>query len=186
MSENTTTTASAARTYAHVVKGVVVEGLSTSHDVTKLFPSTMTWVDITDVVPMPAPRWTYVGGVFTAPVPVPAAAPKLTSLEFMSLLTSAEQAAIAQAGQGNAMVFLWLLKLAGAMYVDLGDPATVACVDALAAAGLLTPSRAAAILANQAPVVTPVAAEGVTAPLTGLNSSYTLAQAASPTTAAAS
>ena len=184
MSESTT--ASAARTYAHVVKGVVVEGLSTSHDVTKLFPSTMTWVDVTDLSPMPGRLWTYAEGVFTAPVAIPVAAPKLTSLEFMSLLTATEQAAIAQAGQGNAMVFLWLLKLAGAMYVDLGDPATVAGVDALAAAGLLTSARATAILANQPPIVTPVAAPSVTGTPTNLNASYTPAPAASPATAATS
>ena len=182
MSESTTASA-ASRTYAHIVNGIVVETLTTDHDLGKLFPSKLLWVDISSMSPMPAPRWTYVGGVFTAPVPVPAAAPKLTSLEFMGLLTSAEQAAIAQAGQGNAMVFLWLLKLAGAMYVDLGDPATVAGVDALAATGLLTSARATAILANQAPAVSPVAAPGVTNAPTNLNSSYTPAAASTATAA---
>lgn len=172
MSESTNTVQ---RTYAHVINSVVVETIVTDYDVTKLFPSKMTWVDITTQSPMPARLWAYVGGAFSPPAAVVPASPKLTSLEFMALLTPAEQAAIAGAGLANASVMLWLIKLSGAMYIDLGDPQTVGGVHALAAAGLLTSDRVTAILANQAPVA--AASSTATANTTGtasaLNATYT-------------
>lgn len=137
--------------YAHVINGIVVETLSTDLDITHLFPASLTWFDVTSLSPQPVAGWLFSGTVFSEPPVKAAAAPKLTSLEFMGLLTTAEQTAIATAAQSNAAVLVWLLKISGATYVDLGDPATIGGVDAMSAAGLLTAARATAILANEAP-----------------------------------
>ncbi len=150
----TLTSAPAVRTYAHVVKGTVVETLSTAQDISDLFPASLTWFDVTALTPQPSAGWSFSGTVFSAPAVVAPAAPKLTSLQFLGLLTAAEQQAIMTAGLANASVMLWLLKVTGATFVDLGDPTTIAGVDAIAAVGLLTSARAAAILANQAPPAT--------------------------------
>lgn len=149
---STLTSAPAVRTYAHVVAGKVVEILSTAADITQLYPATLTWFDVTALNPQPAAGWSFSGTAFTAPPAVAPLAPRLTSLQFMNLLTAAEQTAIATAAQSNASVLVWLLKISGALYVDLGDPATIGGVQAMVGAGLLTSARAAAILANQAPV----------------------------------
>ncbi len=147
----TLTPAPATRVYAHVIGGKVVETLSTVADIVDLFPTKLTWYDVTNLSPQPVAGWTFSGTVFSAPAVVAPLAPRLTSLEFMGLLTAAEQVAIATAAQSNASVLVWLLKISGALYVDLGDSATVGGVQAMVAAGLLTPARAAAILANQVP-----------------------------------
>ncbi|MGI4796791.1 MAG: hypothetical protein ACRYG8_22615 [Janthinobacterium lividum] len=150
MSE-TTTAVPAARTYAHVIGGLVVEILATDVDMSTLFPASLMWIDVTGMSPMPSPGWGWTGSQFSAPAVKAVAAPKLTSLQFMNLLTVSEQTAIATAAQSNANVLVWLLKISGATYVDLGDAATIAGVDAMATAGLLSAARAAAILANEAP-----------------------------------
>ena len=149
MSETLTATA-VTRVYAHVIKGAVVEILTTDIDISKLFPATLTWYDVTALSPQPVAGWSFSGTLFSEPPIKAAAAPKLTSLQFMGLLTAAEQNAIATAAQANASVLVWLLKISGATYVDLGDPATIGGVNAMVAAGLLTAARATAVLSNQA------------------------------------
>ena len=154
----TLTSATATRTYAQVIGGKVVETLTTSADIAQLFPASLTWYDVTALSPQPTAGWGFSGTTFAAPAPKAPAAPKLTSLQFLALLEPSEQAAITTAALANATVMLWLLKVTGATYVDLGDPATVGGVNAMVAAGLLTAARAAAILANQAPATpTPAA-----------------------------
>ncbi len=148
---STLSSAAAVRTYAHVVSGTVVETLATSLSIESLYPASLTWYDVTSLSPQPVAGWSFSGTVFSAPPVVAPASPKLTSLQFMALLTTAEQNAIATAAQSNAAVLVWLLKISGATYVDLGDPSTIGGVDAMSAAGLLTAARAAEILANQAP-----------------------------------
>jgi len=152
MSE-TTSAAPAARTYAHVINGRVVETIATALDIASMFPPSFTWYDVSALSPQPAAGWSYAAGVWTAPVPVAPLPPRLTSLEFMALLTDAEQTAIATAAQTNASVLVWLLRISGATYVDLGDPQTAAGVQAMVAAGLLSATRVTAILANEAPPV---------------------------------
>lgn len=75
--------------------------------------------------------------------------PRLTYLQFRALFTAAENQAIMTAAQSNHAVLDWLLQAAGASEVNLADPQVKAGLDALAAAGLITTSRATAILANQ-------------------------------------
>lgn len=90
--------------------------------------------------------WVAAGNI-ADPAPAAAAAPTLlTPLAFMARLTAAEQTAIATAGQSNASVLLFLLEVAGASYVSATDPRTIAGVNAIVAAGLLTAARAAQIL----------------------------------------
>jgi hypothetical protein len=97
-----------------------------------------TWVN--DGSPAPA--------AYVAPPPPPVI---LTYLQFRALFTSAENAAIMGAAQGNAAVLDWLLQAVGAAQINLSDPNVKACLDALAAASLLTSAREMAILANEAP-----------------------------------
>lgn len=78
-------------------------------------------------------------GVVTPPI-------YLSPLVFMERLTTDEQTTIATAGQSNAGVFLFLIKLAGASYVDAADPQTIGGVNAMVTGGLLTAERAAQIL----------------------------------------
>ena len=84
----------------------------------------------------------------TVPVYIPTAPAQTTiaPLDFMARLTPAEQTAITTAGQSNASVMLFLLKLAGAQTVDVTDPLTVSGVSAMVGASLLTQPRAAQIL----------------------------------------
>ena len=84
----------------------------------------------------------------TVPVYAPAAPAPTTiaPLDFMARLTASEQTAITTAGQSNAQVMLFLLKLAGAQQVDATDPLTIAGVNAMVAANLLTQVRATQIL----------------------------------------
>ena len=164
----TNSAAPAAHTYAVIGSGgVVVDVLVTTHSVAGAFPASVTVVDVTSVTPQPVRGWTYTGAVFVAPAPVVPPPVTLTPLMFMALLTPAEETAIATAALQNASVLLWLVKTSGASYVSLGDPATIAGVDAMVAAGLITAARAAQILANQAPP----AAASTTAASTGSTAS---------------
>jgi hypothetical protein len=81
--------------------------------------------------------------IYAPPPPAPTI---IAPLDFMSRLTPAEQTAIATAGQSNAQILLFLLKLSGATQVDVTDPLTVAGVNAMVSAGLLTAPRGAQIL----------------------------------------
>lgn len=70
----------------------------------------------------------------------------LTKLAFMERFTMEELAAIYTAAKTNVMVEVWMDKLKLASEVDLGDPATISGVQALAASGLLTEARAQEVL----------------------------------------
>jgi hypothetical protein len=78
--------------------------------------------------------------------PVPSPQVILTPLQFIDRFTEAEQLAITTAAMGNAAVNLWLMKCMGATSIDPSDPRTVAGMNALVAAGLITPQRRDEIL----------------------------------------
>lgn len=82
-----------------------------------------------------------------APLPEPPPPRALSPLEFMERLTKAERIAIRRASRQNDDLADWLDMLLGAREVNVTDPRTVAGVQALVQAGLLTPERAAALLA---------------------------------------
>ena len=65
---------------------------------------------------------------------------------FMARLTPAEQTAIATAGQTNAQVMLFLIKLAGAASVDTTGTILIKGLQTMVTAGLLTAPRATQIL----------------------------------------
>jgi hypothetical protein len=83
------------------------------------------------------------GVVPVAYVPQPVV---LTWLAFRARFTAPEQAAIMAAALANAALFSFLLDAAGAAYIDVTDPRTVAGVQALVGAGLVTSQRATIIL----------------------------------------
>lgn len=95
--------------------------------------------------------WTYVDGVFTAPLPPaptpPAPVRRLTKLAYMNRFTDAELAGIYTAAKTVVQVEIWLEKFKLATEINLDDPETVAGLLAMEAAGLLTSGRAAEILA---------------------------------------
>jgi len=74
---------------------------------------------------------------------------RFTFLEFMDLLTPAEQVAIVESSNINVKIFL--LMATGAQYINLDDSRTVAAIEALVPLGLITEERAAAVLTGVAP-----------------------------------
>lgn len=87
---------------------------------------------------------TFVDAPEVPPTPV---ARTLPPLEFMGRFTPAESEALAQAAQSNASILLWMLRLSAAREVDLDDAQTIAGLDALVSAGLLTAAGKRAALA---------------------------------------
>ena len=93
-----------------------------------------------------------VAGVFVKPVivegvPTYIGVTKLpTKLEFFDRFTDAEQVAIYDAAKTVTAIQVWLDKFKLASDIDVTDPRTIAGINALEAAGLLTAGRAAEIL----------------------------------------
>lgn len=71
----------------------------------------------------------------------------LTKLDYMNRFTDAELAAIYTAAKSSVAIEVWLEKFKLATEINLDDPRTIDGVNALEAAGLLAPGRAAEILA---------------------------------------
>jgi hypothetical protein len=65
--------------------------------------------------------------------------------DFINLFTDVEQQAIVAALPGNPALFIWYTKMLAAGVIDVTDPVTVAGLNALVAAGLLTQARAGEI-----------------------------------------
>ena len=76
---------------------------------------------------------------------------EFTFLEFMDLFTPDEQLAIAGASMQNASIKLWYDRAVGATSIILDDPRTVAGVGVLHGIGLISQSRAGAVLAGRQP-----------------------------------
>lgn len=77
------------------------------------------------------------------PVPV---RKRLSTLAFMELFTDEELVGILTAAKQSAQVELFVMKMQQAEFIDLSYPSTVAGINALSSAGLLTQERAEAIL----------------------------------------
>lgn len=145
-----------ANTYVLVSAAGIVEAApytpQSGHTIQGDVPPDMNWIDVTALPSPPGLGSTYNPSTrtFAAPVlplvPAPAIPTTITPLDFMARLTPAEQTAIATASQSNAQVLLFLLKLAGAQDVSVTDPLTVAGIQAMVAAGLLTVDRGAQVL----------------------------------------
>ena len=71
----------------------------------------------------------------------------ITRLQFMDLFTMNELAAVYTAAKTSVMIEVFLDKWKMAEFIDLRDPSTVAGVNGLADAGLITKERVPVILA---------------------------------------
>jgi len=98
------------------------------------------WQDgwVFEVIPQPEPE--------PAPDPEPPQPKRFTSLQFLDLLTEAEQLAVATAAMQSPQVKLWYDRALAAQFITLADPRTAAGLDALVAMGLLTAERKAEIV----------------------------------------
>lgn len=94
-----------------------------------------------------------IASVRAIPDPVPVT--QVTPLQFYALFTNAEETAIYQAAYASAAtnpaLVIWLNKVSASTVISLTDPNTIANINALVTAGLLTAARAAQVLAAQAP-----------------------------------
>ena len=85
-------------------------------------------------------------GMLPPPAPDAPPPPSLVSpLDFMARFTSAEQVAVAGAGQSNPLIMLFLLKLSAAPRINVLDRTVHAGLSLLAQQGLLTADRMAVI-----------------------------------------
>ncbi len=75
----------------------------------------------------------------------------LTKLQFMRLFTQAELEGIYGAAQTAVSVMVFLAMLSNAKDIELDNPSTIAGINSMATAGLLSTARAAQILANEPP-----------------------------------
>lgn len=73
---------------------------------------------------------------------------KITRLAFRNRFTGAEKVALYTAAEANIQLKIYLDDLAAATFIDIGRADTIASVNALVSAGLLTSDRAAAILTD--------------------------------------
>ncbi len=140
--------------YAMIKNGVVNGYIDTSADHAAEITAAGEHVCV-EVVDVPENGSTYAGGVFTPPVvdTAPVTVRKLTKLEYMNRFTDSELAAIYGAAKVSPAVEVWLKKFematpdADGKAIDLGDPRTIAGLQALEAATLLGAGRATEILA---------------------------------------
>jgi hypothetical protein len=78
------------------------------------------------------------------PAPVP---PMPTPREWLERLDQGKQAAIAAAARSNDTLFLWFMKASGSATIDVTLPETIAGVEALVTAGVLSSADQAVLLA---------------------------------------
>ena len=109
------------------------------------------WVDLTGMDPEPGNGWTYVDGVFTAPViPEPVPAPPelriITKTAMMARFTDDEFVDVLVKAKRDIKVEAWMMKFNAAATVDLDDARTISGIDLLVSKLVLTQERATAIL----------------------------------------
>lgn len=95
------------------------------------------------------PGWTLVEGQFQPPAPITVTSPPriVTPRQFMDRLPMERQAAITAAAMSSPQILLWLIRLTGALEVDLDNAETMEGVQTLAMAEILTEAEAEALLA---------------------------------------
>ena len=105
------------------------------------------WIDLTNVVPEPGPRWTYKDGVFSKPVAPPEPVyTVVTKVAFRFRFTDAEYAAILAAAKTDTEVQAWYETFNMVSSVDLDNQRTKDGVANLVSKNLLTQARADEIL----------------------------------------
>lgn len=98
----------------------------------------------------------YADGVFTAPPspregesqPPPGLGTRITPLAFINRWAQEEEIAIRTAAKDSVAIEALIARVQLASFIDLADPRTVAGIDALVSAGLLTQARGTAILTD--------------------------------------
>lgn len=97
----------------------------------------------------------YDGTTFTKPElvapPIPSAPRVVTKLQYMGLFRDWELEAIYSAAKSVIAVEIWLDKFKMTPEVDLDDPRTIGGLQAMEAAGLIGPGRAAEIASGTTP-----------------------------------
>lgn len=78
--------------------------------------------------------------------------PQLAPLEFLDLFTQEEMGAVKTASQQHMGLAIWYDKTLAARYITLEDPMTLAGLDAITDAGLITQERHDQIVAAMQPV----------------------------------
>lgn len=136
--------------YARVVKDVVVEviSLADGHTLTENFHPDLCaqCIEIPEGETV-AVRYTHDDAGFHEPAPVePVKQTRFSPLEFQARLHADELGSIAQAALGSPPIFIFMLQMASAQYIDITDERTIAGVHALRDAKLLTNARATEIL----------------------------------------
>lgn len=105
--------------------------------------ATLEWVDAGDGSGIAAYATRWDGSAF---VPAPPARRIIPPLEFLQRFTVAERTAIRAAAGSHADLADWIDQARFAREIELDAVTTIAGLDALVAAGLLTPARKAAVL----------------------------------------
>lgn len=77
-------------------------------------------------------------------------APSWTPLDFLSRFTQAELEGIATAARSNATVAVWMQRASAASTIHADHADTIAGMQAMVAAGLITAARSAQILSSAA------------------------------------
>lgn len=118
--------------------------------VTDFFPESLGFEEVDEEVDV---NWTLDGEEFSEPGDpedvIISPRTKFSFLDFIELFEESEQMAIT--GSEITQIKLFLLKAAGAEYIDLEDPRTIGGLNALVSLELLTEARRDAVLAGEAP-----------------------------------
>jgi len=94
------------------------------------------------------PGWTYNGSTFSPPAPAPVVAGTYTRIQFLFLFTPEEIIAIQDAAVTNQTVMYYNYMVNAVVTLQLTDTAVINGVNMLATQGVITPERAAQILAG--------------------------------------
>lgn len=101
-------------------------------------------LDDTSVSQRPSYRFSWENGEWVIGPPI---ALEMKPLDFLDLFTEQEQIGVVTATLANPAIKLFYDRLLAATYVTIEDPRTLAGIQALVSAGLLTQARADAVIA---------------------------------------
>lgn len=128
-----------------VIKGPIVDGIAIADS--PLETDGM-WVCIDGMNPQPGPGWGYENGVFTPPPPPPPLPNIITKPAFRFRFTDQEYVGILTAAKTNIEVASWVETFNMTTTIDLDNQRTIAGVQNLVTANLLTQERATEILTD--------------------------------------
>ena len=106
------------------------------------------WIEVTDISPIPGPKWTYQDGVFSQPSPPPPLPNIITKVAFRFRFTDAEYSSILAAAKTDTEVQAWYETFNMVATIDLDSQRTKDGVENLVGKNLLTQQRATQILTD--------------------------------------